>query len=536
MLTMCPTCSGKLSDADTGVCPHCRSRFKEELRRPSGIAKTAKPAKRDDSRHTGLSPVSDSLAAIIEDPEIALETPVQSPDTSATGNLGLFGHFEVLSFLAKGGMGAVFQARDIRNGRLTAIKIPSEKRLAEPCELARLRREARLAQRLDHPNICRLHEFGQIGKRYYLSLEFIDGLPLRKWVCQARPTLNDVATLVAHLARAVHYAHGQGVIHRDIKPDNIMVRAGGCSPVLLDFGLAREPADDVQLTKVGICVGTPAYMSPEQAFESSEPTAAADVYSLGAVLYELLTGRPPYMGQPIEVLMALRDGPAEKPRVHNPDISVELDRVVRKAMRRDATRRFAGAAAFADALEAAIAASTDSAFEVPESSIMPPSPTARAPECSDGSTCAGVLTLDSSPRPELPVRSSKPVGKPGSKPSAQSDPHASDTSVPTAALELGSTPFALAAPDTRASKKSNAPCTQTDSSTDKRKAFAQLARAGLDKPVRYDEAEMSDTVAALPALPVTSPAWVRALVVAAALAVLGGGLWLVFSLLTEAAG
>ena len=316
-----------------------------EIVRPGGRDAPAASSECEDSRAAGLEkyrPRNDGLVT----PTTASSGvhPPQSP-------LGTVAHYRLVEFLAKGGMGSVYKAVDLRTGRTVALKLPSDKRLGDPTEMRRFLREAELCRRLDHPNICSLLEVGQSGDRPYLTLEFIDGLPLRKWVSRAEPTLDDCAAVVARLARAVQYAHGRRIIHRDIKPENIMVADAGGRPVLLDFGLARALDDELALTKVGMCVGTPAYMPPEQAVDGSEPTPACDVYSLGAVLYELITGRPPFVGPPMQVLTQLIEGPPAPPRELNPEVPVALERIVLRAMARQPQHRFASADAFAEALE-----------------------------------------------------------------------------------------------------------------------------------------------------------------------------------------
>jgi serine/threonine-protein kinase len=347
MSAVCPKCTHVLNLGDRGIaeypelCPRCLSPLTDVIRR-AGL----KPASVDDDSRYGGRPLGTyrrtdppRISGPEDFPSCLSLRPVEE---SAAGALGEFGHYQILGFLARGGMGAVFKARCMRTGAVSALKVPSSACLSDPDERRRFLQEATVAQKLAHPNICRVLEVGESGGRPYLALEFIDGLPLRKWVAKSRPTLNDVALMIAGLARAVHHAHDLGVLHRDIKPENIMVRAADRSPVLLDFGLAHDVNADIDATRTGLVAGTPAYMAPEYAF-GARASAATDVYGLGAVLYELITGRPPYVGSAGEVLQALRDHPPPAPRELNYEIPAGLDKVCRKAIARRPEDRFESA-------------------------------------------------------------------------------------------------------------------------------------------------------------------------------------------------
>jgi WD40 repeat protein len=258
--------------------------------------------------------------------------------------------YNVQRILAKGGMGLVVLARQQRLGRLVAIKLPLHTLTGEG--RARFLREARAAAGLRHPNICTLHEVGEHHDQPYLVMDYIDGPTLREWVGE-QPTARRSAEVVALLARAIAHAHAKGVIHRDLKPGNVLVERTSGQPVLTDFGLAKvlDEAGD-QLSQSGTVQGTPAYMSPEQAAgQSSKVGPLSDVYSLGAILYELLTGRAPYVGSVGEILKLVQTEDPQPPRRINPRIHQDLETVCLKAMARDPSQRYPSALELAEDLE-----------------------------------------------------------------------------------------------------------------------------------------------------------------------------------------
>jgi hypothetical protein len=257
--------------------------------------------------------------------------------------------YDVRRILGQGGMGLVVLARQQRLGRLVAIKLP----LHGPGGTGggRFLREARAAAGLRHPNICTLHEVGEHEGRPYLVMDYIDGPTLREWLGE-RPHDRRSAEVVALLARAVAHAHARGVIHRDLKPGNVLVERTTGQPVLTDFGLAKvlDEAGD-RISQSGAVQGTPSYMSPEQAAgRSGQVGPLSDVYSLGAILYELLTGRAPYDGAVGEVLARVQAG-EPPPRRLNPRVHPDLETVCLKAMARDPGQRYESALALAEDLE-----------------------------------------------------------------------------------------------------------------------------------------------------------------------------------------
>jgi serine/threonine-protein kinase len=209
--------------------------------------------------------------------------------------------YAILGVLGRGGMGVVYQARQVSLKRLVALKMILAGPHAGPAELARFRTEAEAVARLQHPNIVQIHEVGQQAGAPFFSLEFVDGGSLAQKLRGQPLPGRQAAELVETLARAVHHAHQRGVVHRDLKPANVLLMADG-TPKVTDFGLAKRLEGDAGQTQSGAVMGTPSYMAPEQAAgKGKEVGPPADVYALGAILYECLTGRPPFRG---ETLMA----------------------------------------------------------------------------------------------------------------------------------------------------------------------------------------------------------------------------------------
>jgi predicted ATPase len=261
--------------------------------------------------------------------------------------------YEVLQELGRGGMGIVFKAREVSLGRLVALKFLPAEYTADPDRLARFLREARTASALNHPHICTVHALGVHDGRPFLVLEFIDGRTLRA-LAEGRPEVGEAARLIAQAARALAVAHAAGVVHRDVKPENIMVRGDGYVKVL-DFGLARQlptlagpspgrPEHAATLdTDPGAIVGTVAYMSPEQA-RGEAAGGASDVFSLGVVLYQLVTGRHPFEADSaLARLHAIATRQPTRPSRLNPEVSPALEGLIEAMLHKDARLRPAAA-------------------------------------------------------------------------------------------------------------------------------------------------------------------------------------------------
>ena len=266
--------------------------------------------------------------------------------------------YEVLERIGRGGMGVVYRARQRSLNRVVALKVVGGGDLASPAALARFRREAEAAAKLDHPNIVPIYEVGEHEANPFLVMRFIEGTSLAEplaWqpLTEARPGNGrqlEIARLVGTVARAVHYAHTRGVLHRDLKPSNILLDRDG-NPHLTDFGIAKLIDQESALTQTAELLGTPCYMSPEQA-EGKPPSAAADIYGLGVILYELLTGRRPFeAARPVEVLRKVLEEEPIAPHLINGAVDRDLATICLKCLDKNGTRRYGTALELAEDIE-----------------------------------------------------------------------------------------------------------------------------------------------------------------------------------------
>jgi serine/threonine protein kinase len=259
--------------------------------------------------------------------------------------LRYFGDYELQEEIAHGGMGVVYRARQVSLDRVVAVKMMRPGLLATEGEIGRFQAEARTAAGMQHPNIVAVHEVGEFEGLHYFSMDLVDGPSLAELVRQRPLAPEEGANYVQILAEAVQYAHGKGILHRDLKPSNVLVDADG-RPRITDFGLARSMESGTGMTITGAVIGTPAYMPPEQAAGNGQPlTPASDCYSLGAILFELLTGRAPFQAtSPVAIVRMVLEQAPVSPRSIRAEVSRSLEDICMKCLEKDPVRRYESAA------------------------------------------------------------------------------------------------------------------------------------------------------------------------------------------------
>jgi serine/threonine-protein kinase len=300
---------------------------------------------------SGKPPASEDPPEL-EETVIRMAGSLDATSDSEALALGEFGKYELLEEVGRGGMGVVFRARQRDLNRIVALKMILSNRLAGGEDVKRFYREARAAGSLRHPQIVGIHEVGQIHGQHYFAMDFIPGTSLAGRTGSQSLNPDQAARCLAGVARAVQYLHDHGIVHRDLKPSNILLDAAGTAFVT-DFGLAKVFGDQEDRTQTGVILGTPGYMSPEQAAgRISQISARSDVYSLGAILYELLTGRPPFReDNPLNTILQVLESEPTLPHQLNSQIPPELERICLKCLEKDPARRYASANALADDLD-----------------------------------------------------------------------------------------------------------------------------------------------------------------------------------------
>jgi serine/threonine protein kinase len=266
---------------------------------------------------------------------------VSSEETFAPG--ARLGDYEILAELGGGGMGRVYRARDLTLERIVALKTLAPQFRNDQVLVQRFLKEARAAARLNHPNIVQIYDFGKEGDTYYLAMEYVEGESLAGFLKRGTFTESDAISVTRFTCRALVVAHSEGLIHRDIKPDNLMLTAKG-ELKLVDLGVAKRVDEDQSLTQTGQALGTPHYISPEQIRAAKDIDGRADIYSLGATMYHLVTGKPPFNGSSSAMVMSLHlYQPVEDPRVLVPDLSEGFSHVLQKMMAKDPNDRYSDA-------------------------------------------------------------------------------------------------------------------------------------------------------------------------------------------------
>ena len=263
-----------------------------------------------------------------------------------------FGDYDLVREIARGGMGVVYEAWQRSLERRVAVKTVTQGVLAGSEAMSRFRAEAKAVAKMRHPNIVAVHEVSEHEGQPFFSMDFVDGGHLGERVAQHPLPPREAAECVSKVAGAVHSAHSRGIIHRDLKPANILLDSVSGEPFVTDFGLAKRLDADLGLTRVGSTLGTPSYLSPEQAGDSGAQVGpAADIYALGAILYHVLTGRPPFLGETLQATLAqVMGGTVVEPRRLNASVSKDLETICLKCLRKDPSRRYRTAEALADDL------------------------------------------------------------------------------------------------------------------------------------------------------------------------------------------
>src|SRR5437762_8759122 len=336
VIRICRKCGAKIfSDAPEGLCASCMLKIALGTFPEAAVAGVVDPGSPDELSRPNANP-----------------PPANKTTTHVAGMLGELGDYELLEEVGRGGQGVVFRARQKSLNRTVALKVISLGQWARKAHVKRFRLEAEAAAHLEHPGIVPIHEVGERDGSCYFSMKFVEGGQLDEVIKRTPMSTRQAAELIANVARTVHYAHEHGILHRDIKPGNILLDAKG-EPHLTDFGLARLVESESSVTHTLEVLGTPSYMAPEQAVGNNTAiSSVTDVYGLGAVLYQLLTGQPPFAGgTTYETIRLLLNTEPRQPRFLNPKIDRDLSTICLNCLEKDPKRRYSSALALAEDLE-----------------------------------------------------------------------------------------------------------------------------------------------------------------------------------------
>ena len=302
--------------------------------------------------HVPFESVEESSWTEIDCPSCGSNFSLAGEDATCTYRPGVrvLGHFELLEQVGAGKFGSVWKVRDSKLQRIVAVKIPRQRDL-DPQQTEIFLRDARAAAQLKHPRIASVHEVGREENTVYIVTDFIDGANLKQWLTGQRLTSREAAEMVVRIAEALQHAHQAGIVHRDLKPGNIMIDRDG-EPHVIDFGLARRETGEATMTIEGQVLGTPGYMPPEQARgHGHRADGRSDIYSLGVILFELLTGELPFRGEARMLIVQILDEEPPSPRKLNANISRDMETITLKCLEKDPAKRYQTAPELADDLK-----------------------------------------------------------------------------------------------------------------------------------------------------------------------------------------
>lgn len=341
----------------------------------------------------------------VEKPSDSLEAPVaQGGGKGAT----ILGDFKLLKKLGQGGMGSVYKAQQVSTGLIVAVKVLAKELASKEAYVLRFEREAKAMQKVDHPNILQCLDVGKAKNYHFFVMEFVEGGSIENWLRKlGRFSIGDALHIVLRTAEGLQHAHEKNIIHRDIKPDNILLTKEGVIKIA-DLGLAKDTDEETALTKTGAGAGTPIYMAPEQARDVKRVDCRVDIYALGVMLYVFLSGKAPFQGNTVvELTSAKEKGKFDPVRRHNDDVPPKIDLIIDKMLARDPKMRYASCAEVIKQLESLELANETLSFVETEETVIPPSSAKRAKK--------PAATEAPEPAQETEVQAPSPNKKPAQK-------------------------------------------------------------------------------------------------------------------------